>query len=166
MLSSHRLRLVANKRAWLPTWAQGPNEEFHRNRFHRQEQQQQKPQWIDLSSRMEYFSICIYQWYKGQQWLQDWDGHQIDWLHWKYRLQHQKQKRGKDPSNYLYRGRIVRRHLELNWYFHFIRWHPPSGEGGDRMVHWTYRERHWWRSEFQRILQKWFLLPLSSWNIF
>ena len=135
--------------------------------FHRQEQQQQKHRWIDLSSRMEYFSICIYLWYKEQQWLQDWDDHQIDLLHWKYRLQHRMQRRDKDPSNYLYRGRIVRRHLGLKWQFGPTGEPWPSGEDnpyGPGFFSWTYRERHWWRSEFQRILQKWFLLPLSSWK--
>ena len=125
------LILSANQRAsnrFEYTWAQDPNEEFHRNMFHRWEQQQQRHRWIDLSSRMEYFSICIYLWYKGQQWLRDWDDHQIDLLHWKYRLQHRKQRRDKDPSNYLYRGRIVRRHLELKWQFGSIGEPGPSGE--------------------------------------
>ena len=103
---------------WKLTWAQGPNGEFHRNMFHIREQLQRKHRWIDLSNKREYFSIYIYLWYKEQQWLQDWDDHQIGWLHWKYQSQHRKQRRDKDPSNYLFLGRIVRRRLELKFNFY------------------------------------------------
>ena len=97
----------------LLTWVLGPSEGFHRSMFRRQVLLRQMRLQIDLSSRMEYFSICNDRWYKVQQWLRDWDDHQKDWPHWKYQLRHQMRMRDKDPNNYLFPRQIVRHHLGI-----------------------------------------------------